>query len=83
MSRFSGFVPRQMGSKASPVALWKHLLSLLPSAQEMADSSQQLDRVSALVQTGFCDWQESVLATAAQINFRELPFGVKCNHCAA
>jgi hypothetical protein len=83
MSRFIGFVPRQMGSKASPVALWKHLLSLLPSAQEMADSSQRLDRVSALVQTGFCGWQESVLGTAAQINFRELPFGVKCNHCAA
>ena len=34
----------------------------------MADSSQRLDRVSALVQTGFCGWQESVLATAAQIN---------------
>jgi hypothetical protein len=61
-----------MGSKAFPVALWRHLLSLLPSAQEMADSSQQLDRVSALVQTGFCDWQESVLANTAQINFREL-----------
>jgi hypothetical protein len=42
--------------------------SPLPSAQEMADSLQQLGRASALAQIGFCGWQESVLATAAQIN---------------
>jgi hypothetical protein len=42
MSKFIGFVPRQMGSEAAPIALWKHLLSLLHSAQEMADSSRQL-----------------------------------------
>jgi hypothetical protein len=34
----------------------------------MADSLQQLGRASALAQIGFCGWQESVLATAAQIN---------------
>jgi hypothetical protein len=34
----------------------------------MADSLQQLGRASALAQIGFYGWQESVLATAAQIN---------------
>jgi len=33
---------------------------MLPSAQEMADSSQQLGRASALVQIGFCGWQERI-----------------------
>jgi hypothetical protein len=49
-----------MESKASAMAGWRHLLSLLPSAQEMADSSQQLGRASALAQIGFCGWQERI-----------------------
>jgi hypothetical protein len=36
------------------------LLSLLLSAQEMADSSQQLGRASALAQIGFYGWQERI-----------------------
>jgi hypothetical protein len=59
MSRF-GFVPPANKIKASSVALWRHLLSLLPSAQEMAGSSQQLGRASALTQTGFCGSHKSI-----------------------
>jgi hypothetical protein len=32
----------------------------LPSAQEIADSSQQLGHASALAQIGFCGWQERI-----------------------
>jgi hypothetical protein len=47
-----------------PHGIMKALAVTTSSCTENEWASQQLGRASALAQTGFCGWLESVLATA-------------------
>jgi hypothetical protein len=78
-SRYTGFLSRQMGSKAPPVALWRHLLSLPTSRAGNEWASQPLGRATALAQTGFCCWQERIGRRGTDRSWSTAFFGAKAS----